>query len=99
MTDEFDASPHNPREERFRPMGEFLLAELIAVVILAAVTLVAGEQGAGASGAGMIALLVVIPVVRVVWLAGRWYIRRDLKYAAVATFVVFVVVTGFFLSR
>ena len=94
-----DTSPPNPREERFRPMGEFLLAELVAVIILAALSLVADERVSGASGVGMIALLVAIPLLRVIWLVGRWYSRRDFRYSATGAFVLCVVLAGYLLSR
>lgn len=100
MTDGFpDASPPNPKEERFRPLADFLHAEVIAVVIMAVVALLGGERLADASGAGMIGLLILVPLVRVAWLGGRWWIRGDRRFALVALFVVAVVFAGFLLSR
>ena len=64
MNDGFpDASPPNPREERFRPLGEFLYAEAIAVVTLAVAALLARQRIADASGAAMIGLLIIVPLV------------------------------------
>ncbi len=100
MNDGFpDASPPNPREERFRPLGDFLYAEVIAVVIMAVVALFAEERLADASGAGVIVLLILVPLVRVAWLAARWRSRGDRRFSWVAVFVLCVVFTGFLLSR
>ncbi len=80
-------------------MGEFLSAELIAVVVLAGVALLAQERIGRAAGIGMIALLIAIPLVRVLWLVVRWWSRGDRRFALVGVFVLFVVAVGFFLSH
>jgi hypothetical protein len=80
-------------------MGEFLSAELIAVVVLALTALLARERVSSASGVGMIGLLILVPLVRVGWLAARWWTRGDRRFALVAAAVLVVVSTGFVLSR
>ncbi len=91
--------PPDPREERFRPMGEFLTAELLAVVVLCVVALVAPGEVAGSAAAGLLALLVAIPLVRVAWLVVRWFRRGDPRFAAVGLFVLGVAALGWLLSR
>lgn len=80
-------------------MGEFLTAELAAVVVLCAVALVASDDVAGSAAAGLLALLVAIPLVRVAWLVVRWFRRGDRRYAAVGLFVLAVAALGWLLSR
>jgi len=91
--------PHDPREERFRPMGEFLQAETVAVIVLALVALLAPGDLGGAAATGMIVLLIGIPVVRVLWLVGRWFRRGDTRFALVGVMVLVVLAGGFALSR
>ena len=91
--------PPDPREERFRPMGEFLTAEVVAVLVLCLAALLGGERLGGAGAAGMLALLVAIPLVRVAWLVVRWFRRGDRRFAFVGVFVLCVAATGWILSR
>jgi hypothetical protein len=69
-----------------------LLTRLALVAAVAGVLLPdpAGEVGAGVA----VAVVVGAPLVRVAWLAIRWYRRGDRRYAAVATGLLFVVATG-----
>jgi hypothetical protein len=53
----------------------------VAACVLAVV--VPGAVGQ-AAGAGAVAALVVVPLLRIVWLAQRWVRRGDLVYAGVA---------------
>jgi hypothetical protein len=80
-------------------MGEFLTAEVAAVVVLCVAALVGPEVLAGSSGAGLLALLVAIPLVRVTWLVVRWFRRGDPRFAAVGSFVLAVAALGWLLSR
>lgn len=80
-------------------MGEFLLAETLAVITLALVAVLAPGEAGAASAAGMIVLLIGIPIVRVLWLVGRWLRRGDTRFALVGVAVLAVMVAGFALSR
>lgn len=96
-----DASgpPPDPREERYRPMGDFLAAEIVSVLLLCALALVLpGDYGAAAA-TGVLILLMAIPLVRVVWLVGRWFRRGDVRFALVGCAVLLAPLLGFLLSR
>lgn len=80
-------------------MGEFLTAEVIAVLVLALLALVAGGRLGDAGAAGLVALLIAVPLVRVLWLVLRWFRKGDLRFALVGTFVICVAVAGWVLSR
>jgi hypothetical protein len=80
-------------------MGEFLTAEVVAVVVLCLVALLAPGEVAGSAAAGMLALLVAIPLIRVVWLVIRWFRRGDLRFAAIGLFVLAVAASGWALSH
>ena len=49
--------------------------------------------GAAAS-ATAVAIVVAVPLVRVAWLAVRWYRRGDRRYAAVAAGLLLIVAAG-----
>jgi hypothetical protein len=80
-------------------MGEFLTAELAAVVVLCVAALLGPEPVAGSAGAGLLALLVAIPLVRVTWLVVRWFRKGDPRFAAVGLFLLGVATLGWVLSR
>lgn len=69
-----------------------LLTRLALVAAVAGVVLPdpAGEVGAGVA----VAVIVGAPLLRVAWLAVRWYRRGDRRYAAVAAGLLLVVATG-----
>ncbi|HEV7686640.1 MAG TPA: hypothetical protein VGQ80_08725 [Acidimicrobiia bacterium] len=69
-----------------------LLTRLAFVAALAGLLL---PDPAGKAAAGMaVAIVVGSPLLRVAWLAVRWYRRGDRRYAAVAVALLIVVGTG-----
>ena len=69
-----------------------LLTGLAFVAAVAGVAL-PGPAGEVASGAA-VAVVVGAPLLRVAWLAVRWYRRGDRRYASVAAALLLVVGTG-----
>lgn len=72
-----------------------MLGFLIRVAMLAALAGVVLPQPVGtAASAVAVTVVVAAPPLRVAWLAIRWYLRGDRRYAAVAGGLLLVVGTG-----
>ena len=71
------------------------LGLLTRVAFVAALTglLLPDPVGESASAVA-VAVVIAAPLIRVAWLAVRWYGRGDVRYAAVATSLLLVVATG-----
>lgn len=80
-------------------MGDFLAAEVVSVMLLAALAVALPGDYGRAAAVGVLVLLVAIPLVRVVWLVGRWVRRGDLRFALVGCAVLLAPLVGFLLSR
>ena len=65
----------------------------LAFVVALAGLLVPDPVGQAAS-AMAVAIVVAVPLLRVAWLAVRWYLRGDRRYAAVAASLLLVVASG-----
>jgi len=92
-------TPMDPREERFRPMGDFLFAEVIAVMIMALVAVIFGGQIGRGAAIGMFVLLLTIPMIRVLWLVIRWFRRGDPRFALVGLVVLAVPLVALVISH
>lgn len=68
------------------------------VLILAPMGLVASRQVGLAVAQVAVGVLVLIPVVRLLWLASRWFRLRDVTYALAAVGLVSVIPGGAFLA-
>jgi hypothetical protein len=85
-----------------RRSGPFRYARMTAMLaFLAKVALVAAVAGlvlphpVGTAASGVaVGVVVAAPLIRVAWLAIRWFIRGDRRYAAVAASLLLVVATG-----
>jgi hypothetical protein len=98
-----NASPVDPKEGRFDRAANLLRVAAIAVVVLCACSLLVharepdaalGDQLAWAA----VAVLLVVPLLRVAWLGVRWLRRGDVRFALVALGVLLVVATGALLA-
>lgn len=69
-----------------------------AVVILAPLGLVASREVGLAIARVVVGVLVLIPVVRLLWLASRWFRLRDVRYAFAAVGLVSVILGGALLA-
>jgi hypothetical protein len=87
-----DGPARDPRDTRQQSLVVFLQVALglVAISSLAAV-LLPGRLGRQV-GVATVAILIVTPVVRVSWLAVRWFLKRDLRYAFAAALLVSIVV-------
>jgi hypothetical protein len=74
-------------------MGALQLATRLALVAALAGMILPREAGTVASGLA-VAIVIATPLVRVAWLAVRWWIRHDRRYAAVAASLLLVIATG-----
>jgi len=72
-----------------------MLAVLIRVAFVAALAgLLLPDPVGPAASALAVAVVVAAPLLRVAWLAVRWYLRGDRRYAAVAASLLLVVGAG-----
>jgi hypothetical protein len=63
--------------------------------VVGVVELVIPEQHRDAAGIAMVAVFVVAPLGRVLWLIVRWQRRGDRRFALVGVVLLAVVLTGF----
>ena len=72
-----------------------MLGFLIRVAMVAALAgLILPDPVGTAASAVAVTVVVAAPLLRVAWLALRWYIRGDRRYAAVAASLLVVAGTG-----
>ena len=97
------APPVDPKEGRFDRAADLLRVAAIAVVVLCACSLLVEAGGPDAALGDQlawvaVAILVMVPLLRVAWLGVRWLRRGDVRYALVALGVLLVVATGALLA-
>jgi hypothetical protein len=90
--------PPDPKANRFDAMARGLRVAALATAVLAVISTLTAGAVSSASGAAMAALLVAVPLLRVLWLAQRWIRRGDLRFGLIATAVLAVVATGALLA-
>lgn len=73
-------------------------ATRIVVVLAAAALALPGSVGTLAAWMA-VGMLIVTPVARVVWLAGRWFRRGDRRYAWIAVALAATILAGAVLAR
>jgi hypothetical protein len=84
----------SPEQVRYQRMiGALGLFTRVAFVAALAGLLLPDPVGEAASGVA-VAVVVAAPLIRVAWLAVRWYRRGDRRYAAVAVSLLLVVGAG-----
>jgi membrane protein YdbS with pleckstrin-like domain len=86
--------PFDPRLDRYRPLTRGLNASLVLCVALAAAAVVLPAPAGRWSGIAAVAVLIVVPLLRVVWLVQRWLRRGDRRFALVGTGVLLVIGAG-----
>lgn len=84
----------DPREGRQRSLVHFLRAALVVVVVLSLLSVVLPGRASRGLGIATVAVLVAVPLVRIVWLALRWVLKRDYRYAAAAALLAIIVATA-----
>lgn len=86
--------PPNPLAGRQAALVAALRVGTVAAAVLAALALVLPERAASVAGVGMVAVLVGVPVGRVVWLVARWVRRGDTRFALAGAVLLAIVVVG-----
>ena len=84
------------RDERFRYERMVLALRFVRRVALGAALagMLLPDPAGDAASLAAVVIVVAAPLVRVAWLAIRWYRRDDRRYAAVAGLLLFIVLTG-----
>ena len=99
MTSAASGPPPDPKLDRFRPVVVGLQMALVVIGVLAVLSVVLPGRVSNVLATATVILLMVVPLVRVTWLAQRWLRRGDLRYGLVAVSVLLVVTAGAFLAR
>lgn len=81
----------DPREGRQRSLVLFLQVALGVVLALSLLSVVLPDDLARAFGVATVAVLVAVPLVRIVWLAVRWVLKHDYRFAAAAAVLAVIV--------
>ena len=76
-------APIDPKVGRQDVLALFLKAALVVVLVAAVVTLVAGENHP-ASGQVLVVALIAAPLLRVAWMAIRWFRKGDYRFGLAA---------------
>ena len=93
-----DATPFDPRLDRYRPLSRALRASLLLTAALAVAAVVLPEPASVVLGAAVVVVLVAAPLARVLWFVTRWFRRGDVRYALVGCGVLGIIATGVLLA-
>ena len=88
----------DPKAGRFDRTATLLRVTTVAVAVTAAAALALGPTAGTTAAWVAIGLLVAAPLVRVGWLAARWFRRGDLRFGFAACVVLAIVVAGVLLA-
>jgi hypothetical protein len=81
----------DPRETRQRSLVFFLQVALVVTLGLSLLSVTLPDDLTRPFGVATVAVLVLVPLVRIVWLAIRWVLKRDYRFAAAATLLAAIV--------
>jgi hypothetical protein len=94
-----DASmPQDPRLGRQRVLATYLRVCLAVVLVVAVVAVVVPDDQVDRVGAFMVAVLILAPIGRVVWLLVRWLRRGDRRFALAAVALLAVMALAYFVA-
>jgi len=93
-----ERGPVDPKAGRFDRVVTVLRVATLLVLVLAAVALVVGGEVGRSAAWVALAVLCAVPLLRVAWLAVRWFRRGDPRYGLVACGVLAVVAVGLTLA-
>jgi hypothetical protein len=93
------AMPDDPRLGRQRAIATYLRVALFAVLVIACAVVVAPDSWEIDLGRVMVAVLIVAPIGRILWLLARWTRRGDRRYALAAVALLAVMGTALVLGR
>lgn len=83
--------PRDPRETRQKSLVFFLRVSMGIAVLLSALAVLLPEPRARDLGVATVGLLIAVPLVRIAWLAVRWALKRDYRFAATAALLASIV--------
>jgi hypothetical protein len=86
--------PFDPRVGRQRYLTGFLRIATVVVLASAVLGVVLRDDAGQAAATVMVALLIAIPLVRLVWLVLRWLHKGDRRFAALAVLLILLVGVG-----
>jgi len=87
-------NPPDPRADRNELFGRVLLAPLIVVAATAAVGTLLSGQWERLLAWVTVAVLVVVPILRIGWLISRWVRRGDQRFVAAGCALLAVIAVG-----
>ena len=96
---ELEGPPPDPRAGRFDLVVRGLQVAMVLVALVAALGDVLHGRAGRVAEWVLLALLVGVPVVRVLWFVVRWFRRGDPKFALVGIGVLVVMVAGVLAAR
>lgn len=85
-------------DDRFRRISQTMRAILVLVGLLALSSALLPEPYSEVLGQMSVAALIAAPLLRVLWMALRWFRRGDYRFGAVALGVFSLAMLGFFLG-
>jgi hypothetical protein len=72
----------------------FIQVALVAATLCSLGAVALPDEMGRRFGQVTVAVLILTPLIRLSWLAGRWIRRRDFRYAAAATVLALVIVVA-----
>ncbi len=84
----------DPKAGRQRRLLRFLVVAVVAAAGAAVLALVVPGSVGQAAAVVAVAIVIVAPLVRVAWLASRWFRKGDRRFALAAVAVLAVVAVG-----
>jgi hypothetical protein len=91
--------PLDPREGRQNALVLFLRVLFVALIVVTLLALVLPGDAGDTAGEVMVALLIIAPVSRVLWMLVRWTRKGDLRFSLAAAALLLVMASGLLLGR
>ncbi len=85
-------------DDRFRRIAQAIRVFLVVVGVLALGSAVLPGRISEVLGQLSVAALIAAPLLRVLWMAIRWFRRGDYRYGAIAVGVLCLALVGFLLG-
>lgn len=84
----------DPRRDRQTRLVRFMQVALVAAALCSLGAVVLPADAAHVVGQVTVAVLIATPLIRLVWLAVRWTLRRDFRFAAAALGLALIIVVA-----